>query len=130
MPAHARMFAWAAVCGLPVLSCAPGYAGAQREVPMPAAVQPTETDAVIAGNALPRTLTCTDRVRVFVQGNRNEVQLYGSCGPVRVVGDGNYVWLDREGSVAVQGSNNVVFIRTSTTRVSSQGSGNRFELRR
>lgn len=105
-------------------------ATAQRDIPMPAYVAPGPADAVIAGNKLPRTITCRDRITVYVQGDRNEVQVSGACGLIRIRGNGNFVWSDHETRVAVEGDNNVVYIHTSTTRVSSQGNGNRFELRR
>ncbi len=103
---------------------------AQREVPMPAYTSPGPADAVIAGNKLPRTITCHDRIHVYVEGDRNEVQVNGECGPLRIRGNGNFVWVDQETQIAVEGDNNVVYIHTSTTRVSTHGNGNRFELRR
>ncbi|MGI4758361.1 MAG: DUF3060 domain-containing protein [Janthinobacterium lividum] len=105
-------------------------APAQREVPMPAYVPPGPPDAIVSGDRLPRTITCHDRIRVYIQGTANEVQIYGDCGQVRVRGDRNFVWLDRDAQIAVEGDNNLVYIRTPTARVSSRGSGNRFELRR
>ena len=56
--------------------------------------------------------------------------MHGGCALVRIQGNGNFVWIDRETQVVVEGNDNVVYIHTSTTRVSSRGNGNRFELRR
>ena len=102
----------------------------QRDIPMPPYTVPGPDDAVLAGNKLPRTITCKDRIRVYLQGDRNEVQVQGDCGPVRIRGNGNFVWIEQETQIAVEGDNNVIYIRRSTTRVSSHGTGNRFELRR
>lgn len=103
---------------------------AQREVPAPNFVPPAPNDAVIAGDKLSRNVTCIDSIHVYVQGQRNEVQVHGQCALVRIQGNRNFVWIDREAQVAVEGNDNMVYIHSSTTRVSSRGNGNRFELRR
>lgn len=103
---------------------------AQREIAMPPYVPPTPTDAVIRGDRQAQTITCRDRVPVYVQGTGNEVQLYGECGVVRILGSHNFVWIDHEAQVTVDGADNMIYIRTSTTKISVHGSGNRFELRR
>ncbi|MGI4853411.1 MAG: DUF3060 domain-containing protein [Janthinobacterium lividum] len=107
-----------------------GVCFAQREVPMPAYISPSPIDAVVSGDRLSRTITCRDRVPVYVHGAGNEVQLYGDCGIVRILGSRNFVWMDREAQVVVNGADNMIYIRTSTTKISVHGSGNRFELRR
>ena len=51
--------------------------------------------------------------------------MHGQCALVRIQGNGNFVWIDRETQVAVEGNDNVVYIYTSTTRVRQPGNGNR-----
>ena len=97
---------------------------------MPEFAPPGPNDAVLAGDKLSENVTCRDRIHVYVRGERNEVQVHGTCGLVRIQGNHNFLWIDAETRVAVEGDSNIVYVRTSTTRVSSRGNGNRFELRR
>jgi hypothetical protein len=100
---------------------------AQREVPPTDFVQPTSKDIVIGGNELAKDVTCVDGNSVYIQGQRNEVQVHGHCGFVRVQGNRNFVWVDRFTTVPVEGNENTVFVTDTKTQYSSRGERNRFE---
>ena len=104
-----------------------GVAAAQREVPPTDFVQPGPADIVIGGNTLQRDVTCKDGGSIYIEGERNEVQVHGACRFVRVQGNRNYVWVDRVTTVPVEGSDNVIFVTDVRTQYSSRGERNRFE---
>ncbi len=103
---------------------------AQREVPPQEFAQPGPKDIVIGGNALAKDVTCVNGNAVYIEGQHNEVQIHGACSLVRVQGNQNYVWVDRETYVPVEGNDNTVFVTNTKTRYSSRGNNNRFEKAR
>ncbi len=108
------------------LLLAPAALHAQREVPPADYVQPGPKDVVIAGNKLQQTVQC-DGNSVYIQGERNEVQINGRCENIRVQGNGNYAWVQRNTVVNVEGNENTLFFTNPDTRYSNRGNGNRYE---
>jgi hypothetical protein len=105
------------------IACAP----AQREISPQNFAQPGPQDIVIAGNTLSKDVTCKESNAVYVEGQRNEVQVHGQCSLVRIQGERNHVWIDQRTYVPVEGNDNVVFVSDEKTQYSSRGNGNRFE---
>jgi hypothetical protein len=114
---------------LAALIVAPASLHAQREVAPTDYKQPTDRDIVIRGNEQPKSVAC-DNNSVYIEGEHNEVQVTGHCGLIRIQGNRNYLWVEHNTVVHVEGNDNLLFFKDTETRYSNRGNNNRYERAR
>lgn len=100
----------------------------QVDVPGVNVPNPGARDITIDTNRNTRTLACKSGGGVFVRGNRNTLEVGGSCTVVHIMGNFNTVNIAGRTHLITDGNNNTVTYGDGKTQVSNPGSHNTLTL--